>query len=34
MVIWVKQFQTEIMFEIYFKSPVRTIGKVLLVEFS
>ena len=30
MVIWVKIFQTELMSEIYSKSPVRAIGKILL----
>ena len=30
MVIWVKKCQTELMVEIYFKSLVRAIGKVLL----
>ena len=33
-VMWVKIFQTELMPEIYSKSPVRAIGKVLLVKFS
>ena len=34
MVIWVKNFQTELMVEIYFKSLVRAIGKVLIMKFS
>ena len=33
-VIWVNFFQTELMVEIYSKSLVRTIGKVLLMKFS
>ena len=33
-VIWVKHVQTELMSEIYSKSPVRAIGKVLLMKFS
>ena len=34
-VIWVNNFQTEIMVEIYSKSLFRTIGKkVLLMKFS
>ena len=33
-VIWVKILQNELMVEIYFKSLVRAIGKVLLVKFS
>ena len=33
-VIWVKYLQTELMVEIYSKSLVRAIGKVLLVKFS
>ena len=32
MVIWVKHFQTELMVEIYSKSLVRAIGKVLTHE--
>ena len=32
--IWVKNFQTELMVEIYCKFLVRAIGKVLLVTFS
>ena len=31
MVIWVKNLQTELMVEIYFKSLVRAIGKVFLM---
>ena len=34
MVIWVIFFQTELMVEIYPKSLVRAIGKVLLIEFG
>ena len=34
MVIYVNFFQTELMVEIYSKSLVRAIGKVLLMEFS
>ena len=34
MVIWVTNFQTELMVEIYSKSLVRAIGKVLLMTFS
>ena len=34
MVIWLKNFQTELMVEIYFKSLVRAIGKVLIMKFS
>ena len=34
MVIWVKRTQTELMVEIYFKSLVMAIGKVLLIQFS
>ena len=34
MVIWVEIFQTEIMVEIYSKSLVTAIGKVLLMTFS
>ena len=34
MVIWVTQFQNELMVEIYSKSLDRTIGKVLLIKFS
>ena len=34
MVIWVKKIQTEIMVEVYSKSVVRAIGKVLLMKFS
>ena len=34
LVIWVKFFQTELMVEIYSKSLVRAIGKVLLMTFS
>ena len=30
MVIWVQNFQTEVMLKIYYKSLVRAIGKVLL----
>ena len=33
-VIWVKILQTELVIEIYSKSQVRAIGKVLLVKFS
>ena len=33
-VIWVKTNQSELMIEIYFKSLVRAISKVLLMEFS
>ena len=33
-VIWVKRFETEIMVEIFSKSLVRTIGKVLLMKCS
>ena len=33
-VIWVNDFQTELMAKIYFKSPVRAIGKVSLMKFS
>ena len=33
-VIWVNFFQTELMVEIYPKSPVRAIGKVLLMKCS
>ena len=33
-VIWVNNFQTELMVEIYSKSLVRAIGKVSLVTFS
>ena len=33
-VIWVNKFQTELMVEIYFKSLVRAIGKVLLMKLS
>ena len=33
-VIWVKNFQTEIMVEIYSKRLVRAIGKVLHMKFS
>ena len=33
-VIWFKVFQTELMVEIYSKSLVRAIGKVLLIKFS
>ena len=32
--IWVNFFQTELMVEIYSKSPVRAIGKVLLMKFT
>ena len=32
--LWVKTIQTEILVEINSKSPVRPIGKVLLIEFS
>ena len=34
MVIWVKTVPTEIMVEIYSKSLVRTIGRILLMTFS
>ena len=34
MVIWVNNFQTELMVKIYSTSPARAIGKVLLMEFS
>ena len=34
MVIWDNFFQTELMVEIYSKSQVRAIGKVLLMKFS
>ena len=34
MVIWVRIVQTELMVEIYSKSLVRAIGKVLLMRFS
>ena len=34
MVIWVNNFQTEIMVEIFSKSLVRAIGKVLLMKLS
>ena len=34
MVICVKIVETELMFEIYSKSLVRAIGKVLLMKFS
>ena len=34
MVILVKHFQTELMVEIYSKSLVRTIGKLLLMKLS
>ena len=33
-VIWVINFQTELVVEIYSKSLVRAIGKVLLMKFS
>ena len=33
-IIWVKFVQTDLMVEIYSKSLVRSIGKVLLMEFS
>ena len=33
-VIWVQNFQTEFMVEIYSKSLIRAIGKVLLMKFS
>ena len=33
-VIWVHFFQTELMVEIYSKSLVRAIGKLLLMKFS
>ena len=33
MVIQVKNFQNELMVEIYSKSPVRAIGKVLWMKF-
>ena len=29
-VIWVKNYQNELMVEVYSKSPVRAIGKVLI----
>ena len=32
-VIWVNIFQTELMIEIYSKSQVRAIGKVVLIKF-
>ena len=32
-IIWVKNFQTELVAEIYSKSPVRAIGKVLLIKY-
>ena len=34
MVVRVNFFQNELMVEIYHKSPVRAIGKVLLMKFS
>ena len=34
MILWVKVFQTELMFEIYSKRLVRAIGKVSLMSFS
>ena len=34
MVIWFKIVQTEFMVEIYFKSLVRAIGKVVLMKLS
>ena len=36
MVVWVKDFQIEMMVQvgIFSKSPVRAIGKVLLMKFS
>ena len=34
MVMWVKDFQTELMSEIYSKSSVGGIGKVLIIKFS
>ena len=34
MSIWVNKFQTEFMAEIYSESPVRAIGKVLLMKFK
>ena len=34
MVIWDNIFQTKLMVEIYSKSRVRAIGKVLLIKFS
>ena len=33
-VIWVNYFQSELMVEIYFKSLVRALGKVLCMKFS
>ena len=33
-VIWVKSFQTQLMVQIYSKSLVRAIGKVLLIKFG
>ena len=33
-VIWVQIFQTEFLVEIYSKSLVRAVGKVLLMTFS
>ena len=33
-VIWVKKIQAELMAEIYSKSVVRAIGKVLLIKLS
>ena len=32
--LWVKFFQTEFMAEIYYESPVRAFGRVLLIKFS
>ena len=32
--LWVKTFQTELMVEIYSKSLVRAIGKVLLMKLN
>ena len=34
MVIWDNIFQTRLMVEIYSKSRVRAVGKVLLIKFS
>ena len=33
-IIWVKQILTELMAEIYSKSPIKTVSKVLLMRFS
>ena len=32
-VTWVNIFQTELMVEIHFESPVRAVGEVLLMKF-